>query len=159
MTVPASQVLCAAKTSDRPSRFALVVPRLRGTTVVRASFSGRPDDAGSEPGACSPGAPAGMSSDGDGQISQVPGEPLCAFALHTYPGQTFMTRLFVMLARSPPMPRTRALTTVTFEAQSHGVRTRCLRFAARVAPGPRKTRYRLVASLYRTGLATRWAPM
>jgi hypothetical protein len=33
-------------------------------------------------------------------------------------------------------------TTSTFGAQSHGSRTRCLRFAARVAPAPRKTRYR-----------------
>ncbi len=30
-----------------------------------------------------------------------------------------------------------------FGAPSHGLHTRCLRFAARVAPGPRKTRFRL----------------
>lgn len=47
----------------------------------------------------------------------------------------------------------------SFEALSHGFRTRCLRFAAWVIPGPRKTRYRLVVDLYRAGLATRWAPM
>ena len=33
-----------------------------------------------------------------------------------------------------------------FEAQSHGLHTRCLRFAAQVAPRPRKTRFRLLAS-------------
>ena len=38
-------------------------------------------------------------------------------------------------------------TSVDFEAQSHGLHTRCLRFAARVSPGPRKTRSRVVASL------------
>ncbi len=38
-----------------------------------------------------------------------------------------------------------------FGARSHGFRTHCLRFAARVAPDPRKTRFRLVASLYRAG--------
>jgi len=38
-----------------------------------------------------------------------------------------------------------------FEAQSHGPRARCLRFAARVARGPRKTRFRLVALLGRSG--------
>ena len=46
-----------------------------------------------------------------------------------------------------------------FEAQSRGLHTRCLRFAAGVAPEPRKTRYRLVASLRRTGLVTRLVPL
>jgi hypothetical protein len=46
-----------------------------------------------------------------------------------------------------------------FGARSHGFRTRCLRFAARVAPGPRNTRFRLVASLCRTGLVTRRTPL
>ena len=44
-----------------------------------------------------------------------------------------------------------------FEAQSHGIGTRCLRFAAflfRIVR-PRKTHSRLVANLYRTGLVTR----
>jgi hypothetical protein len=35
---------------------------------------------------------------------------------------------------------------------------RCLRFAAGVSPGPRKTRFRLLAGLYRAGLATRRVP-
>lgn len=47
---------------------------------------------------------------------------------------------------------------VTFEAQSHGFSTRCLRFAAPVARTPRKTRFRLLAKLYRTGLVTRRVP-
>ena len=40
----------------------------------------------------------------------------------------------------------------TFEAQSHGFSTSWLRFAGRVTPTPRKTRFRLPAKLYRTGL-------
>ena len=47
----------------------------------------------------------------------------------------------------------------TFEAQSHGFGTGCLRFAGRVAPTPRKTRFRLLAKLFRTGLITRRVPM
>ena len=43
----------------------------------------------------------------------------------------------------------------TFEAPSHGFCNRCLRFAAWVTPGPRKTRFWLLARLYQTGLATR----
>jgi hypothetical protein len=38
-----------------------------------------------------------------------------------------------------------------FEAQSHGLHARCLRFAAPVTRTPRKTRFRWVASLYRAG--------
>jgi hypothetical protein len=45
-----------------------------------------------------------------------------------------------------------------FGAPSHDPLTRCLRFAARVAPGPRKTRFRLLARLCRTGLVTRRVP-
>jgi len=46
----------------------------------------------------------------------------------------------------------------TFEAQSHGFGTGCLRFAGRVTPTPRKTRFRLLARLFRTGLITRRVP-
>ena len=45
-----------------------------------------------------------------------------------------------------------------FEAQSHGFGTGCLRFAGRVTPTPRKTRFRLLAKLSRTGLFTRRVP-
>ena len=41
-----------------------------------------------------------------------------------------------------------------FGAQWHGLDTRCLRFAAWVAPARRPTRFRLLAKLYRAGLAT-----
>ena len=43
----------------------------------------------------------------------------------------------------------------TFEALSHGFCNRCLRFAAWVAPGPRKTRFWLLAKLYQAGFVTR----
>jgi hypothetical protein len=42
-----------------------------------------------------------------------------------------------------------------FGAQSHGFGTRCLRFAGRVAPPPRKTRFPLSATLCGAGLVTR----
>jgi hypothetical protein len=41
-----------------------------------------------------------------------------------------------------------------FEADSRSSRARCLRFAGWIAPSPRKTRFRLVASLYRARLLT-----
>src|SRR5437016_3705563 len=38
-----------------------------------------------------------------------------------------------------------------FGARSHGIGTRCLRFAGRVTPPPRKTHFRLLAKLCRAG--------
>ena len=50
----------------------------------------------------------------------------------------------------------------TFEALSRGLHALCVRFAAGVTPGPRHTRFRLVASLDRSGLSPagsrRWFP-
>lgn len=43
-------------------------------------------------------------------------------------------------------------------AQWHGPLTGCLRFAARVAPAPRKTRFRPLAKLYRAGVDTPQGP-
>src|SRR5271157_3241932 len=45
-----------------------------------------------------------------------------------------------------------------FGAQSHSVRSGCLRFAGVVTHPPRKTRFRLLVRLYRTGLVTRRVP-
>ena len=45
-----------------------------------------------------------------------------------------------------------------FGAQSHGPFTHCLRFAAPVARTPRKTHFRPLARLCRTGLVTRRVP-
>ena len=51
----------------------------------------------------------------------------------------------------PLILRRRPQLLLTFEARSHSFHTRCLRFAGRITPTPRKTRFRLVASLYRMG--------
>ena len=48
---------------------------------------------------------------------------------------------------------------VNFGAQSHGLPLRCLRVAVTVTRAPRKTRFRLVANLYRAGFTTRWVPL
>src|SRR6266852_354749 len=54
--------------------------------------------------------------------------------------------------------RTSALATQCFEALSRGLHGPCVRFAAWIAPRPRNTRCRLVASLGRAGLVTRRVP-
>ena len=46
----------------------------------------------------------------------------------------------------------------SYGAQSHGPCIRCLRFAGRITPPPRKTRFWLLARLCQAGLVTRWVP-
>lgn len=62
---------------------------------------------------------------------------------------------FAALRCCLPRPLQRRLLTIPdFGAQSHGLLVRCLRFAVPAFPDPpRKTRFRLVASLCRTGLS------
>ena len=45
-----------------------------------------------------------------------------------------------------------------FEAPLHGLRPRCLRFAGALTGCPRKTRFRLVANLYRAGFGPAGSP-
>jgi hypothetical protein len=56
---------------------------------------------------------------------------------------------------APPWPphaaRRRLATRGNFGAQSHGLGTRCLRFARRIARGGRKTRFWLLTKLYQAG--------
>lgn len=52
-------------------------------------------------------------------------------------------------------PRRGLPASLVFGAQSHDLRSRCLRFAGRVASPPRKTRFWLLARLCQAGLVTR----
>ena len=58
----------------------------------------------------------------------------------------------------PPHLRRRLPRQLDVGTQSHGLQPRCLRFAARVTPEPRKTRFRLAANLDRMGLDTHRTP-
>jgi len=86
------------------------------------------------------------------------GSPHCAFALLFDPGGTGGIRPFRCTGTAPALTTTKARRKGTFGAQSHGVRTGCLRLAVAVTAPPRKTRFRLLAKFYRTGLTTRRAP-
>ena len=85
------------------------------------------------------------------------GNPDCAFALLSDPGRTNASGP-AMRRRGPRCVHDEGSRIRTFEAQSHGFGTGCLRFAGRVTPTPRKTRFRLLARLFRTGLVTRRVP-
>jgi len=60
----------------------------------------------------------------------------------TPPGPARFSRLRTVQARSPTHLTGRTPGFISFEAQSHGLRTPCLRFASGVAPSSRKTRFR-----------------
>ena len=59
----------------------------------------------------------------------------------------------------PLRKRRRLRNQFPFEAQSRGLHTPCVRFAAGVAPGPRNTRFRLVPTLCRDRISTCWVPL
>jgi hypothetical protein len=89
---------------------------------------------------------------GNGRVSQVPERPSCPYALFSDPGRTDARQAIAASRRGSRLNGQRWLPRQNdFGAQSHGIRTRCLRFAGRVAPPPRKTRFRLLAKLCRAG--------
>src|SRR5260370_13276852 len=99
-------------------------------------------------------ADPGQLAAGDVGISQVPGEPCCAFAPALDPGRTIPSSP----SRFRCCPRLRhgegSHKVTSFEAQSRGFGTGCLRFAPPVTRSGRKTRFRLLAKLCREGLVT-----
>ena len=97
-------------------------------------------------------------SGGDDRASQVPGGPprTCpALKTPTGPRRQANTtpRCGLPLFVQRRLPRVSS-----YEAQSHGPCIRCLRFAGRITPPPRKTRFWLLARLYQAGLVTRRVP-
>jgi hypothetical protein len=144
-------------TSCRPSRRASF-PSLGGTTQALVF---RPHAAercrGRSPGVGHPVPPAGKSSVETTGSPTFLGNPDCALALLFDPGRTAASG-HTMRRRGPRCVHDEGSRIRTFEAQSHGFGTGCLRFAGRVAPTPRKTRFRLWARLFRTGLVTRRVP-
>ena len=146
-----------AMTSCRPSRRASF-PSLGGTTRVLVF---RPHAAEryrrGSPGVGHPVPPAGKASVETTGSPTFLGNPDCALALLFDPGRTNASG-HAMRRRGPRCVHDEGSRIRTFEAQSHGFGTGCLRFAGRVAPTPRKTRFRLLAKLFRTGLATRRVP-
>jgi hypothetical protein len=63
------------------------------------------------------------------RASQVPGEPWCAYALFFDPGGTGHTRPLRCAGAAPVLTKTKARRGLALGAQSHGLGTRCLRFA------------------------------
>ena len=104
------------------------------------------------------GTPAG-NHDGNGRVSQVPERPSCPYALFLDPGRTDARQAIAASRRGPRLIRQRWLPrTDYFEAQSHGIRTHCLRFAVKVSfPHARLASGRWPSSAGRDSLTRRVA--
>ena len=86
------------------------------------------------------------------------GTPIVLLPCSPTPAGPAASGLFRCPGTAPTASTAEAPASIAFEAQSHGFGTGCLRFAGRVAPTPRKTRFRLLAKLFRAGLITRRVP-
>lgn len=145
--------------SDSPCAFSPRSLPSRGDTVaaplVRCSGAGgapRPSPGGVQrpPPAHEQRSPWGLPGSWGARSSTCPALG-SRWADTPRPLQAYPCCLPLRRPRRPPRP-------TDFGTESHGLLTCCLRFAAWVAPGPRKTRYPLPAKLGGTGLATRWTP-
>jgi hypothetical protein len=145
---PGSQVLRDAPTSCRPSRLASFSFARRYQPVrLRSSLtSARRRPTRLE--LCGLAAPARLLRTGDDRISQVPGGPLCAYALFMDPGRTARTRPITVRRHGPRLGNNEGShNQKAFGARSHGFGTRCLRFAPWVTHSGRKTRFPWLANL------------
>ena len=104
-------------------------------------------------GFCSPlRLPPSGSKGGDDRASHVPGEPPLCLCPALRPRQDRSHQAHTMRRRGPRSKQDEGSHEAYFGAQSHGLGTRCLRFAGWITPPPRKTRFWLLARLYQTGL-------
>ena len=107
--------------------------RLAIPSFVPCSSPPARDRAVDQPGVGKPGLQAG-SHDGDGRVSQVPERPSCPCALFLDPGRTEVRQAIAAPRHGPRLCQQRWLPQAEdFGARSHGIGTRCLRFAMEVA--------------------------
>ena len=92
------------------------------------------------------------------QVSYVPGESCCAYAVLFDPGVTRGPGPTAHGRGPCTQARTRAHHIADFEAPSHGLSTRCLRLVVQGHPSPTQDSLPAAGQLYRTGLATRRIP-
>ena len=124
--------------------FAPVSPRIRGRPARDLRLA--------------PGYPTPLDSVEPSGPPKFLRDPQCLFAhAPATPAEPPTTRHHAAATR-PPVRERQGLPQGTFEAQSHRFRTRCLRFAGRVAPTPRKTRFQVLARLSWVGSFHRVSP-
>ena len=148
---PTSPVLSADSDFSPPSRVASS-PSLGATTVPPLLRTPERDDS-PKPGPLLSRHPRRLSNGGEDETSQVPGRPLPACPALRPRRTAVPSPLQNRRWGLPPKKQRRLRTNESFGAPSRGLQTPCVRFAAGVAPGPRDTPFRRVASLVRSGLS------
>ena len=145
---PASSVLLEHSDSPwpLPPHFVSFAWRYRGGVPLFVPTGGRTPDA-CEPGPLLAGGPPGAAPAETLGSPRFLGEPLRACRRSPTPGgprrqAVAAPRCCLRTIHGVWLPRQ-----APFGAQSRSLRARCLRFVGRVAPLPRKTRFRLVANL------------
>ena len=157
MGSPASPVLRSAPSPGRPSRRtsfpslggtvrALVV-RSRGQRTLRLLGLG-----------CSTGCPSRLSRAETTRSPRFLGSPQVCMPRSLTPASSSRQACCGVSIRPSVELTTSALAGIISRGSITRPAHSCVRFAARITPPPRTTRYRLVATLCRAGLVTRWAP-
>src|SRR5215472_16881651 len=124
----------------------LAVPR---RPLVR--FAPRRTSAPPGPGVGNPVAPAGIIAEETTGSPRFPGNPDCPFAMFNRRRQDCCHQTATVQQRGPWYVKSRGSYERSFDSQSHGVRTRCLRFAGWVTPPRRKSRFQPLVRRYWTG--------
>ena len=131
--------------------------RLVASATGTARSLSSPPSAGASappgPGFYSPSSPSTGSAQRKRQ--DLPGSWRTSVACRAriVPGRLLGSGLSTLGCCLPPHGQTSAPAFGDFGVHTRGLRTRCLRFAAWVTPDPRKTRFRPVATLRRTGFS------
>ena len=152
---PASSVLSGRYDSLPlvPPRFVAFAWRYRGGTLA-IGFRRRQATNACGPGRIDhPGAPypRGFVRKRQG-LPRSWGTPIVPMPCSATPAGPITLGHSRCIGTAPVQTTTKAPAGMSLEAQSHSLGTRCLRFAGWITPPPRKTRFRLPAKLYRTGL-------
>lgn len=141
--------------SPIPHRFVAFAPRyhvvLTGSLLAERSTARRGLGLG-------PPAPLPVCSRGDEQISQVPGEPCRVFALDSDSGRALAPRHRGASVLPPVRATWRPQRVTNLSKLDSTAFTLTVYASPRGHPFRRKTRFRLVATLYRVGLATHRVP-
>ena len=145
-----------ATTSSRPSR-RTSFPSFGGTSVALVTFAPRRTSAPPRPGVGHPVSPTGNSPRKRARSPKFLGTHHCPFAhVPIRRRQDCVHQAVAVQQRGPCTPEYRGSHERSFDAQQHGFRTRCLRFAVRITPTPRKTRFQLLVRLYWAGFPPAW---
>ena len=127
------------------------IRRPRRVPVAPVLFAPRRTSAPPKPGVVIPVAPAGSSLRKRQDLASSWGTPIVRSHMFSRRRQDCGHQTIAVAQRGPRYHKSEGSRERSFDAQEHGFRTGCLRFAERVARAPRQTRFRPLVRRYRAG--------